>query len=120
MEHAEHQDGVAVVAVLKRILTTEHLENDLAVFVTTGDCPSQLRMPAEDVCALDQFTGDVGGDVGKPVVQEGRESIEVVKSVERPLYFYRPGHGRNPEVPHVRSHWTTRSCGTRASPEALT
>ena len=70
-------------------------------------------MSAEDVSPLDKFVRDARREVGKPFVEECRESIEVGEGVERPLDLYWPGHGPNPGVPHVRSHCTTRSCGTR-------
>ena len=46
-------------------------------------------------------------------MQEGGEAIEIGERVDPPLDLYWPGHGRNPGVPHVRSHFTTRACGTR-------
>jgi hypothetical protein len=47
--------------------------------------------------------------VGEVVVEERGKSIEVGEGVERPLDGYWPGHCRNPGVPQVRSHCTTRS-----------
>jgi hypothetical protein len=80
---------------------------------------SQLRMPAEDVSPLDTFVRHARREVGKPFVEECSKSIEVSEGVERPLDLYWPGHRRNPGVPHVRSHCTTWSCGTREPSAAL-
>lgn len=113
MEDAEHQNGAAIVPVLKGVGATEHLEEEFAVLLATCERSSQLRMSAEDVTPLDKFVGDACCEVGRPLVEECRKSIEVSEGVERRLDLYWPGHGRNPGVPHVRSHCTTRSCGTR-------
>ena len=59
------------------------------------------------------------GELRELLVEERGKSIEVGKSVERPVEIYWPGHGRNPGVPDVRSHCTTRSWGTRESSVAL-
>ncbi|MGH9347624.1 MAG: hypothetical protein ACRD26_10190 [Vicinamibacterales bacterium] len=119
VKYADDQDGVPFVAVMEGVSATEHLEDDLTIFLATLDGPPQLWMAAQHLRPLDQFTADVRGKVGKPIVQERRESVEVGDGIERPLNVYRPDHGRNSRVPHVRSHCTTRSCGTREPSVAL-
>jgi hypothetical protein len=119
VEEAEHQYGAAIVPVLKGVCATEHLEEEFAVFLAACYGSSQFRMTAEDVSPLDKFVCDASREVGKPFVEECGKSIEVGEGVERPLNLYWPGHGRNRGVPHVRSHCTTRSCGTRGPSAAL-
>ena len=114
-----HQNGAAIVPVLKGVCATEHLEEEFAVFRAACDGSSQLRMSAEDLSPLDKFVRDASREVGKPFVEECSKSIEVVERVERPVNLYWPAHGRNPGVPHVRSHCTTRSRDTREPSAAL-
>jgi hypothetical protein len=45
-------------------------------------------------------------------LEECGEAIEIGEGVLRPINGYRAGHGRYSGVPQVRSHRTTRSCGT--------
>ena len=104
---------------LKGVCATEHLEEEFAVFRAARDGSSQLRMSAEDLSPLDKFVRDASREVGKPFVEECSKSIEVVERVERPVDLYWPAHGRNPGVPHVRSHCTTRSRDTREPSAAL-
>lgn len=119
VEDAEHQNGAAVVPVLKRLCATEDLKEDLAAFFATCYGSPKLRMPTEKVSPLDKLTGDARGEVGELFVQERGKSTEVGEGVERPFDLYWPGHCRNPGAPHVRSHCTTRSCGTREPSMAL-
>ena len=119
VEDAEHQNGVTIVSVLKSVGATEDLEEEFAVFRPTCDRPSELRMAPKHVSASDEFARHTCREVGESGVEERGESIEVGKCVERPLDLYRPGHARNPGVPHVRSHWTTRSCDTGEPSVAL-
>ncbi len=119
VEDAQHQHGAAIVAVLKCVRSAEHRQDELTVFVAMAEWASQLRMAPEHVSSRNQFAGYACGEIRELVVQERSESIEIGERVERPLDFYWSGHGRKLEVPHVRSHWTTRSCGTRESGVAL-
>lgn len=112
-------DGVAIVPVLKgRML---HREPGAGV----RGIPRGLLwlVPASGVDGGRQSSRQVRCDarreVGKPFVEECRKSIEVGEGVERPFDLYWPAPGRNSGVPHVRSHCTTRSCGTRESSAAL-
>lgn len=85
VEDPEHQDGAAIVPVLKSVRATEHLQQEFAVFLAACYGSSQLRMSAEDVSPLDKFVRDARREVGKPFVEECRKSIEVGERVERPL-----------------------------------
>ncbi len=89
------------------------------VFAAMTEWASQQWMAPEHVSPCHQLTGNVCGEIRDLVVEERGESIEIGECVERPLDFYGSGHGRKLDVPHVRSHWTTRSCGTRESGVAL-
>ena len=88
VEDAEHQNGTAIVPVLKGVGGTEHLEEKFAVFLAARYGLSQLRVPPEDVSSLDKFVGDARGKAGKLLVEECRKSIEIREGVERPLDLY--------------------------------
>ena len=88
VEDAEHQNGAAIVAVLKGVCATEHLEEDFSVFLATGDGSSQFRMPTKHLSSHHEFARDTCSELGKSCVQEGSESIEVGEGVERPLDLY--------------------------------
>ena len=104
VEHAQHQDGAAIVAVLKEVRSAEHPEDDFAVLVAMPDRSSQLWMPTEHVRSGCDLTGDACGELWELRMQERGEPVEIGERVERPLDLYWPGHCRNPGVPHVRSH----------------
>jgi hypothetical protein len=72
VEDAEHQNGAAIVPVLKGVCATEHLEEEFAVFLAAWDGSSQLRMSAEDVSPLDKFDRDASRKAGKPFSEERR------------------------------------------------
>lgn len=99
--------------------SAEHRQDEFAVLVAMAESASQSWMTPEHVSSRNQFAGNAGCEIRELVVQERREAIEIGQRVERPLDFYWPGHGRKPDVPHVRSHWTTRSCGTREPDAAV-
>lgn len=85
MEDSEHQNGAAIVLVLKGIGATEHLQEEFGILLPTGERASQRRMSAEDVSPLDKFASDACREVWRPLVEECRKSIEVSQGVERPL-----------------------------------
>ncbi len=66
-------------------------------------------MPPKKISPYHELAGDAFGKFRESLVEECGKSIEVGKCVGRPFDLYSPGHGRNPDVPHVRSHCTTRS-----------
>jgi hypothetical protein len=88
VEDAEHQNGAAIVTVLKGVCATEHLEEDFAVFLATCEGSSHFRMPTKNLSSHDKFARDTCSEVGKSCVQERSESIEVGEGVERPLDLY--------------------------------
>ena len=88
MEDAEHQNGAAIVPILKGVCATEHLKEEFAVLLAARYGSSQFRMPAEDVSPLDNFVRDARRKAGKPFVEECSKSIEVREGVERPLDLY--------------------------------
>ena len=97
------------MAVLERVGATENRQYDLPVLAAVSERAAQLWMAPEHVRARNQLAGDAGCESWKLVVQEGGKAIEISERVCRPLDLYGPGHGRNPGLPHVRSHCTTRS-----------
>ena len=88
VEDAQHQDGAAVVAVLECVGSAEHSQNDLSILVSISERASQLRMAPEHVSSRVQLAGNAGCEFRELVVQEGGESIEIGKRVDRPLDLY--------------------------------
>lgn len=109
VEHAQHEDGGAIVVILKGVRSTKHLKDELAVLVSISQGSPQLRASPEDVSPDNQLFGNTDSQAGEVVVKEGGKPIEVGEGVERPLDGYWPGHRRKRAVPQVRSHCTTRS-----------
>ena len=67
----------------------------------------------------DDFFGNGGGELGRLIVERRRETIEVSERILRPIEVYWSCHRRNRRVPHVRSHRTTRACGTVDRPASI-
>jgi hypothetical protein len=91
----EHQNGAAIVRVLKGVRGPEDLEQEFAVFLAASYGSSQLRVSAEDVSPPDKSVRDARRKVGQPLVEKCSKSVDVGQSVERPLDLYWPDHGRN-------------------------
>lgn len=115
VEDAEHQNGAAVVPVLKRLCATEDLKEDLAVFFATCYGSPKLRMPTEKDSPLDKLTGDARGEVGELFVQERGKSTEVGEGVERPFGsllarpLSEPGRAPRAEPLHHTVMWHPRA-----------
>ena len=58
VEHAQHEDGAAIVAILKGVRSTEHLEDELAVLFAISQGSPQPRVSTEDVSPDNQLFGD--------------------------------------------------------------
>lgn len=84
VEHAQHQNGAAIVTVLKSVCSAEHLENDFAVFLAACDRSPKPRMPTKKLGPSNPLSGHLRGEAGEPFVQECGKSIEVGQRVERP------------------------------------
>ena len=88
MEDAQHHDSVAVVAILKRVGSGEHLHHDLPVLFTGRDGPAEFRVPGEQLRSGDDFLCDDCRKLGGLVLEKRCESIEVGECIVRPFEVY--------------------------------
>ena len=58
VEHAQHQHGAAIVAVLKCVGAAEQRQHDFAILGANAEWASQVRMAAEQIGPRAQFRGD--------------------------------------------------------------
>jgi hypothetical protein len=103
VEDPEHQNGAAIVPLLKGVGATEHPEEEFAVFLAVCYGSSQHRMPAENVSSLDKFVGDVAPR-GRETVRGGMQQIDRGRRATTRSLLARPSSksGRAPraEPPH--------------------
>lgn len=77
MEHAQHEDGAAIVVVLKGVSSTKYLKDELTVLSSISQGSPQSRVSSEDVSPDNQLFSNTDSQVGEVVVEERGKSIEV-------------------------------------------
>ena len=91
VEDAEHQNGAAIVPVLKGVCGAQHLKEEFTVLLAACYGSSQLRMSAEDVSPLDKFVRHASREVGKPFVENAANRSRSAKgSSDHSISLARP------------------------------
>ena len=60
MINPQHDNALAVKTVLKDVSGAENLQDDLAIFLATGDRPAETRMLAQNLNLGNDFGRDPG------------------------------------------------------------
>jgi hypothetical protein len=84
VEHAQDEDGTAVVPILECVSSAQCLEEELAILIASAKASSDRRMSTEQISPLDELACDARGEIGKTFVKKCGESIDVCQRVQRP------------------------------------
>ena len=88
VEHTQHHEPIAVVAILKNVRRPEDFEDELPVLFAGRERAAKLGMSRENLRSDDDLLSDDGRKLWRFVVQKRCESIQVGQGVVRPFEIY--------------------------------
>jgi hypothetical protein len=73
---------------MEDVVATQHSQHELPVFFAPRDGTTEFGMSSEDLGSCDNRIGDDRRQIGRLLVEERPEPIQVGESINRPLQLY--------------------------------
>src|SRR5437773_1871486 len=77
MKDAQHDDPLAVVAILEHVRAAEHVHHNLPVLLTTRERPTQFRMSRQELRPGDDLSSDDRRKFWRLTLKKSCETIKV-------------------------------------------
>jgi hypothetical protein len=86
VEDAQHHEPL--LAILENVRGAQDFQDELPILLTSGERPANPRMSRENLRSGNDLFSNHCGKLGRLIVQERGESIEVSEGVIRPFELY--------------------------------
>lgn len=107
VEYAKDNDAILRHPILHHIWCVQYTHDDLPIVRVPLNGLPQVWIGREKLGPLDQIATEEGSKTREMSMEEFGKTVEVGKSISRPLDFHCSDHGLKLSVPQVRSHRST-------------